>query len=147
MDLFHFELCEQLQEPLKRPLLTVDPDEVDLLQLEIGRLLKPLGPLVVARGAHRLGLPVFEHQGLQDGGERRDANAGGDLKSDVKKRFLSSGRIIYQNGVLRIKDGARRRPVRPVDEDLERRPLLRVSSDRPGHGPSHALCQVLAVVC
>ena len=79
MDLFHFELCEQLQEPLKRPLLTVDPDEVDLLQLEIGRLLKPLGPLVVARGADGLGLPVLEHERLQDGGEWRDPDSGGHL--------------------------------------------------------------------
>ena len=79
MDLFHFELREQLQEPLKRPLLAVDPDEVDLLQLELRRLLKPPRPLVVARRAHRLGLPVLEHQRLQDGGKRRDANASGDL--------------------------------------------------------------------
>ena len=72
---------QELQEPLERPLLAVDPDEVDLLQLEVGCLPKPPGPLVVARGADRLGLPVLEHERLQDGGERGDADACGHLSN------------------------------------------------------------------
>ena len=44
--------------------------------------LEPPGPLVVAGGAHGLGLPVLEHERLQDGGERGDADAGGHLKCE-----------------------------------------------------------------
>ena len=81
--LFHFELSQELQEPLEGPLLSVHPDEVDLPELEVGGLPEPPGPLVVARGADGLGLPVLEHERLQDGGERSDADAGGHLWRNV----------------------------------------------------------------
>ena len=40
MYLFHFELSQELEEPLESPLLSVHPDEVDLPELEVRGLLE-----------------------------------------------------------------------------------------------------------
>lgn len=60
-------------------------------------------PLILALGATPLRLPVPMHDGLQDGGEGRHADACAD-----------------QDGVLRPEDVARRSAEWTVDVDLER---------------------------
>ena len=88
-------------------LIPVDPEEVDLPEVEDAGGGEIVGPVVLAVGALVALLPVAVHDRLQDGGERRHA----DPRPD-------------QHRVLRAEDLGRRRPERAVDEHLEENKLI-----------------------
>lgn len=67
--LFDLQLRQEVDKPLEGPLVPVDPEEVDLLEVEDGGG-RPVGPLVAALGAGVPHLPELVHDGLEDGGER-----------------------------------------------------------------------------
>ena len=83
-------------------LIPVDPEEVDLPEVEDAGGGEIVGPVVLAVGALVALLPVAVHDRLQDGGERRHA----DPRPD-------------QHRVLRAEDLGRRSPERAVDEHLK----------------------------
>ena len=67
--LLDLELREELDEPLEALLVAVDPEEVDLAQVEhVGR--QVVAPPVLALGALALHQPVTVHDGLQNKKER-----------------------------------------------------------------------------
>ena len=63
--LFLLQPIEHAEETLEGPLVSVDPEEVDLFQAVVGR--QVVVPLEVATGALPLDLVVLVHNGLQDG--------------------------------------------------------------------------------
>ena len=68
--LLDLELREELDEPLEALLVAVDPEEVDLAQVEhVGR--QVVAPPVLALGALALHQPVPVHDGLR---RERDRN-------------------------------------------------------------------------
>ena len=70
--LLDLQLGQQVDEPLEAGVVPVDPEEVDLLQVEhVGHVLT--GPAVTALGTGRLVAPVPVHDRLQDGGEGCDS--------------------------------------------------------------------------
>ena len=56
LSLLNLQLRQQVDKPLEGPLVSVDPEEVDLLQVEY-RGSGPVGPLVVALGTGVPNLP------------------------------------------------------------------------------------------
>ena len=83
-------------------LIPVDPEEVDLPEVEDAGGGEIVGPVVLAAGALVALLPVAVHDRLQDGGERGHA----DPRPD-------------QHRVLRAEYLRRRRAERAVDEHLQ----------------------------
>ena len=92
-------LCNETA--MRSHLIPVDPEEVDLPEVEDGGRGEVVGPVVLAARALVALLPVAVHDRLQDGGERRHA----DPRPD-------------QHRVLRTEDLRRRRAERTVDEHL-----------------------------
>ena len=69
--LLYLQLGQKVNEPLKTRVVPVDPEEVDLLQIEhVAGVV--IGPGVVTLGTVDLVAPVSVHDGLEDGGEWRD---------------------------------------------------------------------------
>ena len=66
-----------MHEPLERPLVPIDPEEIHLLQVDdrLGEFGTPREP---ASGAANPRRPVAVHDGLQDGGEWGHADPRGD---------------------------------------------------------------------
>ena len=83
-------------------LIPVDPEEVDLPEVEDAGGGEIVGPVVLAVGALVALLPVAVHYRLQDGRERSHADPGPD-----------------QHSVLRAEDLRGRRAERAVDEHLK----------------------------
>lgn len=72
--LLDFQLRQQIDEPLERALVPIDPEEVHFAQIH-DRLRYLAGPFVVAARTRVPRLPVAMHDRLQNGGERRDTDA------------------------------------------------------------------------
>ena len=99
LELLRLELTEELDEPLERLVVPVDPDEVDPLER---LLLDVVVPLVAAFGAALEGFDVPEPDALKNAGERRDTDSACD-----------------EDRVLRVEDVARSCAVRAVGVNLK----------------------------
>ena len=99
--LLNLQLGQQVDEPLERALVAVDPEEVDLGQAEHVSHVE-VSPAVLTVWALALVGPESVHDGLQDGREGSDADAGCD-----------------QDGVLRPEDVAGRGAKGTINEDLQ----------------------------
>ena len=70
--LLDLQLGQEVDEPLEAGVVPVDPEEVDLLEIEhVGHVLT--GPGVITLGTDSLSGPVSVHDGLEDGGEGCDS--------------------------------------------------------------------------
>lgn len=98
--LLDLQLRQQIHKPLERALIAIDPEEIHLAQIH-DRLRYLAGPLEIAARTRVPCLPIAMHNRLQYGGERRDADAGGN-----------------EHRMLGAKDVTGRRSVRTVDVDL-----------------------------
>ena len=116
--LLYLQLGQEVHEPLETGVVPVDPEEVDLLQVEhVAHVL--IGPGVVTVGAADLGAPVPVHDGLEDGGEGCDTFMKMTLLTVITQLLLTNPGA-YQHGVLRPGDVAGGRPKRTVYKDLQR---------------------------
>lgn len=88
LGLFDFQLRQQIDKPLERALVAIDPEEVHLTQVH-DRLRYLAGPLVVAARTRVPCLPVAMHDRLQYGGERRDADAGGNEHRVLGAKYVT----------------------------------------------------------
>ena len=75
--LFDLQLRQEIDEPLERALITIDPEEVDLPQVQDGRR-QIVCPFVVALRASVPRLPISMHYRLQNASERSDSDSGAD---------------------------------------------------------------------
>ena len=102
LGLLDLQLGQEVDEPLERTLVAVDPEEVDFAEIEDGSG-RAVGPLVIAFRTRISDLPELVHDGLKDGGEGRDADSRPD-----------------QDGVLGPEDLTSWSSERTVDVDLEK---------------------------
>lgn len=86
--LLDFQLRQQINEPLERPLIAIDPEKIDFAQVHHS-LWYLTGPFEVAAWTRVPGLPIAVHNRLENRCEWRNTDAGGNQYRMLRAEYMT----------------------------------------------------------